>query len=54
MGLDSKESVYNAGDPGSILGPGKSLEKRDGYPLQDSCLKKSMDRRDWWITVHGA
>ena len=26
-GLDSKESICNAGDPGSIPGSGRSLEK---------------------------
>ena len=26
-GSDSKASAYNAGDPGSILGSGRSLEK---------------------------
>ena len=27
--------------------------KRDGYPLQDSCLENSMDRGAWRATVHG-
>ena len=25
----------------------------NGYPLQHSCLKNSMDRRAWWAIVHG-
>ena len=25
----------------------------NGYPLQYSCLKNSMDRGTWWATVHG-
>ena len=24
-----------------------------GNPLQYSCLENSMDRGDWWATVHG-
>ena len=31
-----KESTCNAGDPGSIPGSGRSLEKEIGYPLQYS------------------
>ena len=27
--------------------------RRDGYPLQYSCLENSMDRKAWWATVHG-
>ena len=29
-----------------------TLEK-NAYPLQYSCLDNSMDRGDWWATVHG-
>ena len=32
----SKESVYNAGDPGSIPGSGSSPGEGIGYPLQES------------------
>ena len=52
-GSDSEESVCNAGDLGSIPGPGRSLVEGKGYPLQDSCLENSMDRGAWWATVHG-
>ena len=31
-----KESAYNAGDPGSIPGPGRSAGEGIGYPLQHS------------------
>ena len=31
-----KESTCNAGDPGSILGSGRSAEEGIGYPLQYS------------------
>ena len=53
-GPDSKESACNAGDPGSISGSGRSLGVRNGYPLQYSCLGKSMERAVWWATVHGS
>ena len=33
---DGKESAYNAGDPGSIPGSGRSPVKQRGYPLQYS------------------
>ena len=52
-GSDSKESAHNAGDPGSIPGPGRSPGERNGYPLQYSCLENPMDRGVWWVTVHG-
>ena len=41
---DDKESACIAGDPGSILGSGRSLEGGNGNPLQYSCLKNTMDR----------
>ena len=43
---DSKESACNAGD----TNPGfrRSSEEGNGKPLQDSCLKNSMDRGAWW------
>ena len=43
-GSDSKASVYNAGDLGSIPGPGKSPGEGNGNPLQYSCLENPMDR----------
>ena len=27
--------------------------RRNGHPLQYSCLEKSTDREAWWLTVHG-
>ena len=50
---DPKESSYNAGDPGSIPGSGRSPGKGNGYPLQYSCLENSLDSGAWWATVHG-
>ena len=52
-GSDNKESVCNAGDPGSVSGSGRSPGEGNGNPLQYSCLENSMDRGDWWATVHG-
>ena len=46
-GSDGKESACNAGDQGSVLGFRRSPRERNGYPLQYSCLKNSMDRGAW-------
>ena len=47
-GLDSKASVYNVGDLGSIPRLGRSPGEGKGYPLQYSGLENSMD-----CIVHG-
>ena len=52
-GSDSKASVYNAGDPGSIPELGRSPGEGNGNPLQDYCLENPMDRGAWQATVHG-
>ena len=52
-GSDSKESAYNAGDPGSIPGLGNLPGEENDNPLQYSCLENSMDIGVWWATVHG-
>ena len=49
----SEKSAHNAGDPGLDPGSGRSLGEGKGYPLQYSCLENSLDRGDWWATVHG-
>ena len=41
---DCQESACNSGDLGLILGSGRSSGEGNGYPLQYSCLEKSMDR----------
>ena len=51
--LDGKASAYNAGDPGSIPGSGRSPGEGNGNPLQYSCLENPMDQGAWWPTVHG-
>ena len=51
-GSDSKESICNVGDPGSIPVSGRFPWKRNGYPFQYSCLENSMDKGAW-ATIHG-
>ena len=46
-GSDGKASVYNAGDPGSILGSGRSPGEGNGNPLQYYCLENPMDGEAW-------
>ena len=48
-----KASAYNAGDPGSIPGLGRSTGEGNGNPLQYSCLENPMDRGAWQAIVHG-
>ena len=54
---DSKESTCNAGEPGSIPGPGRSPGEENGpsllLSLQYSCLGNPMDRGAQWVTIHG-
>ena len=51
-GSAGKESACKAEDPGSIPGLGRFPGEGNGYPLQYSCLKNSMDRGAWRATVH--
>ena len=44
-GSDGKASARNAGDPGSILGLGRSPGEGNGNPLQYSCLENPMEGR---------
>ena len=44
-GSDSKASVYNAGDLGSIPGSERSAGEGNGNPLQCYCLEKSHGQR---------
>ena len=52
-GSEVKASACNAGDPGLILGLGRSPGEGNGNPLQYSCLGNPMDGGAWWPTVHG-
>ena len=49
----SKTSAYNAGDPGSIPGWGRSPGEGNGNPLQHSCLENPMGGGAWQATVRG-
>ena len=42
-----KETVCNAGDPGSVPGWERSPGGGHGNPLQYSCLENPMDRGGW-------
>ena len=56
MWLSGKESACTAGaagDSGLIPRWGRLPREENGKPLQHSCLGNSMDRGDWWATVHG-
>ena len=46
-GSEGKASVYNAGDPGSSPGFGRSPGEGNGSPLQYYCLENPMDRGAW-------
>ena len=52
-GSNDKESAWNAGDPGSIPGSGRSPGEGNCNPLQYSYLQNSMDRVVWQVIVHG-
>ena len=46
-----KNTSANTGGSGHTdftLGSGRSPGERNGNPLQNSCLEKSVDRESWW------
>ena len=47
-----EESACNAGDPGLILGSGRSPGESNSNLLQYSCLGNPMDRGAWRATIH--
>ena len=51
-GSAGKESACNGGDLGLITGLGRSPAEGNGYPLQYSDLKNSMDRGAWQAIDH--
>ena len=53
-GSKGKESACNAGDLGSIPGPGRSPAEGNGNPLQYSCLEKPRDRGACWVLSMGS
>ena len=46
-GLEGKASVYNAEDPCSIPGSGRSPGEENGNPLRYYCLENPIDRGAW-------
>ena len=44
-GSEGKKSACNVGDPGSILGSGRSHGEGNGNPLQYSCLENPHGER---------
>ena len=46
-GSDSKVSVYNAEDLGSIPGLGRSPAEGNGNPIQDYYLENPIDKGAW-------
>ena len=46
-GSEGKVSAYNAGDPGSIPGLGRSPGEGNGNPLQYFCLENAMVWEAW-------
>ena len=46
-GSEVKVSAWNAGDPGLILGLGRSPEEGNANPLQYSCLENPMEGGAW-------
>ena len=46
-GSDNKMAAYNAGDPGSVPGLGRSTGEGNGNPLQYSCLENPIDGEAW-------
>ena len=50
---NSKESAYNVGDPGLIMGREDSSGRGSANLLQYSHLGNSMDKEAWQATVYG-
>ena len=50
---NSPVNAGDAGDTGSIPGSERPLGRRNGNPLQYSCLENSMDRGAWQAAAHG-
>ena len=48
-GSDGKASVYNAGNPGSSPGLGRSLGEGNGNPLQYYCLENPIPTTFYYI-----
>ena len=53
VGSGSKVYACSAGAPGLIPGLGRYPRRGKGNSLQYCPLENSMDRGDFWATVHG-
>ena len=53
MSLMVKDMPANAGDASLIPGSGRSPGKRNGNPLQSSCMENPMNKGDSQTIVHG-
>ena len=51
-GSEGKGTAYDAGDPSSIPGSGRSPGEENGNLLQYSYLENPMDGGAWKATVH--
>ena len=51
-GSVTKKLPANVGDPGSMVGLGRSSGEGNGSLLQYFCSGNHMDRGAWWATVH--
>ena len=52
-GSTVKNLPASEGNPGPILGLGRSPRVGNGNPLQYSCMENPMDREAWWAKVSG-
>jgi len=52
VGKECTRNAEDVGNPGSILGSGRSPGDENGNPLHYSCLENPMDRGAWRATVH--
>ena len=52
MGKESARNAGDAGDMGSIRGPGRSPGRKHGNPLWYSCLEHPMNRGAWRAEAH--
>ena len=52
-GSVTKKLPANVGDPGSMVGLGRSSGEGNGNPFRYSCLENPTDRGAWWTTAHG-
>ena len=50
---NGKESIYSAGDQGSIPGSIRHPGEGSSSQLKYSCLENPMNRGAWWATAYG-